>query len=252
MHVLISNDDGVYAAGILSLYEELRTEHKCTVVAPDRDRSGVSSALTLDKPLYPRILDNGFISIDGNPCDCVHLSLNGLLEQKPDVVVSGINLGANLGDDVMYSGTVAAALEGRFLDYPALAISLTSSNPIYLDTAAFFAGKIVNYVNKLELPKRTILNINVPDLPLSEIKGVILTRLGHRGQAHKLQPVINPRGKKGYWISAAPAAIDCSEGTDFHAISTGFVSITPLRFDRTCSESEISVKQLVADLCRVM
>jgi len=248
MNILISNDDGVYSPGICALYQGLNHEYKCTIVAPDRDRSGMSSALTLNRPLYPRTLDNGFISVDGTPCDCVHLALNGLIEQKPNIVVSGINLGANLGDDVMYSGTVAAALEGRFLALPAVAISLLSYQIDNLTSAVFFAQKIIKQINKLNVPPRTILNVNVPNLPLEQIKGVRITRLGHRGQSDKLSKVCNPRGKEGYWISAAPKAQDCGEGTDFYAVNTGFVSITPLRFDRTCYESEKGLMQLLNNL----
>jgi len=238
MKILISNDDGVHAEGIKALYEALSVNYQCDVVAPDRDRSGSSSALTLDSPLYPRTLDNGFISVDGTPCDCVHLALNGLLGNKPNLVVSGINLGANLGDDVMYSGTVAAALEGRFLELPSVAISLVAHQSTNLQTAVYFAQKIINQISKLKVPNRTVINVNVPDLPLSQIKGICLTRLGHRGQSNYLTKVCNPRGKTGFWISAAPDALDCSEGTDFYAIKNGFVAITPLRFDRTCYESE--------------
>jgi len=248
MNILISNDDGVYAPGICALYSGLNADYKCTVVAPNCDQSGMSSALTLNRPLYPRTLDNGFISVDGTPCDCVHLALNGLLPSNPDLVISGINLAANLGDDVMYSGTVAAALEGRFLSMPAIAISLASFQADNLASAVFFIQKILKYIDKLEVPARTILNINVPNLPFAQIKGVQLTRLGHRGRANKLSKVCNPRGKEGYWISAAPKAQDCGEGTDFYAINEGYISITPLRFDRTCYESETSVKQLINNL----
>jgi len=248
MKILIANDDGVHAPGIAALYQALSSDYECTVVAPDRDKSGTSSALTLDSPLYPSTLANGFISVDGTPCDCVHLALNGLLATKPDLVVSGINLGSNLGDDVMYSGTVAAALEGRFLQLPSIAISLLSYESTNLQTAAYFAQKIVMRIKDLNVPNRTVLNVNVPDLPLNQIKGIVLTRLGHRGQAEHLSKVCNPRGKIGFWISAAPAAKDCAKGTDFYAVANGFVSITPLRFDRTCYESEVPLNNWLTKL----
>ncbi|PKM34292.1 MAG: 5'/3'-nucleotidase SurE [Gammaproteobacteria bacterium HGW-Gammaproteobacteria-12] len=214
MRILISNDDGVNAPGV--------------VIAPAEDRSGASSALTLDRPLHPMALANGYISLNGTPTDCVHLGLNGLLEQTPDMVVSGINLGANLGDDVLYSGTVAAALEGRFLSKPAFAFSLLSRLPDNLPTAAYFARKLVEAHATLDLPPRTVLNVNVPNLPLEHIRGVQLTRLGHRARAAAPVKVVNPRGKEGYWIAAAG---DVEDG------SQGYVSITPLRLDRTFNEA---------------
>ncbi|TNF09990.1 MAG: 5'/3'-nucleotidase SurE, partial [Pseudomonadales bacterium] len=183
MRILISNDDGVNAPGIAALHQALADYAECVVVAPAEDKSGASSALTLDRPLHPVALPNGFISLNGTPTDCVHLGINGLLEQTPEMVVSGINLGANLGDDVLYSGTVAAALEGRFLDKTAFAFSLLSRLPDNLPTAAYFARKLVEAHAQLDLPPRTVLNVNVPNLPLEHIRGVQLTRLGHRARA---------------------------------------------------------------------
>lgn len=237
MRILISNDDGVLAPGIAALHEALRSYADCQVVAPSEDRSGVSSALTLDRPLHPQTLPNGFIAVNGTPTDCVYLGLNGLLEQPPQMVVSGINLGANLGDDVLYSGTVGAALEGRFLDCPAMAFSLVSRSPSNLATAAHFAHLLVSRHAQLALPERTVLNVNIPNLPLERIKGIQLTRLGHRARAAAPVRQVNPRGKEGYWIAVSGDAEDGGPGTDFHAVMQGYVSITPLRLDRTFHEA---------------
>ena len=233
MRILISNDDGVTAPGLAALYGALADYAECVVVAPEQDKSGASSSLTLDRPLHPHTLANGFISINGTPTDCVHLALHGLLEQQPDMVVSGINLGANLGDDVLYSGTVAAALEGRFLDRPSFAFSLVSRQVDNLPTAAFFARKLLEAHASLNLPPRTVLNVNIPNLPLAKIRGIQLTRLGHRARAAAPVRVVDPRGKAGYWIAAAGDVEDGGPGTDFHAVMQGYVSITPLQLDRT-------------------
>jgi 5'-nucleotidase len=233
MRILISNDDGVMAPGLAALHAALQDYADCSVVAPSEDRSGASSSLTLDRPLHPAQLPNGFIGLNGTPADCVHLGLNGLLPQVPDMVVAGINLGANLGDDVLYSGTVAAALEGRFLSLPAFAFSLLSRQPDNLPAAAWFARRLVEAHAALELPPRTVLNVNVPNLPLDHIRGVQLTRLGHRARAAAPVKAVNPRGKEGYWISVAGDAEDGGPGTDFHAVMQGYVSVTPLQLDRT-------------------
>ena len=233
MRILISNDDGVAAPGLAALYGALADYCECVVIAPEQDKSGASSSLTLDRPLHPHTLANGFISINGTPTDCVHLGLNGLLEQQPDMVVSGINLGANLGDDVLYSGTVAAALEGRFLERPSFAFSLASRQLDNLPTAAFFARKLLEAHASLDLPPRTVLNVNIPNLPLAKIRGIQLTRLGHRARAAAPVRVVDPRGKAGYWIAAAGDVEDGGPGTDFHAVMQGYVSITPLQLDRT-------------------
>ena len=233
MRILISNDDGVTAPGLAALYTALADYADCVVIAPEQDKSGASSSLTLDRPLHPHTLANGFISINGTPTDCVHLGIHGLLEQQPDMVVSGINLGANLGDDVLYSGTVAAALEGRFLDRPSFAFSLVSRQVDNLPTAAFFARKLLEAHASLNLPPRTVLNVNIPNLPLAKIRGIQLTRLGHRARAAAPVRVVDPRGKAGYWIAAAGDVEDGGPGTDFHAVMQGYVSITPLQLDRT-------------------
>jgi 5'-nucleotidase len=237
MRILISNDDGVMAPGIAALHGALQDYAECTIVAPTEDKSGASSSLTLDRPLHPATMPNGYIGLNGTPTDCVHLGLNGLLEQVPDMVVSGINLGANLGDDVLYSGTVAAALEGRFLAKPAFAFSLVSRRIDNLTTAAYFARKLVEAHERLDLPPRTVLNVNVPNLPLEHIRGIQLTRLGHRARAAAPVKMVNPRGKEGYWISVSGDAEDGGPGTDFHAVMQGYVSITPLQLDRTLHEA---------------
>jgi 5'-nucleotidase len=233
MRILISNDDGVTAPGLAALYGALAGYAECSVIAPDQDKSGASSSLTLDRPLHPIVLENGFISLNGTPTDCVHLGIHGLLEQEPDMVVSGINLGANLGDDVLYSGTVAAALEGRFLQRPSFAFSFLSRQVDNLATAAHYARLLVEAHDKLDLPPRTVLNVNIPNLPLAHVRGIQLTRLGHRTRAAAPVHVVDPRGKAGYWIAAAGDVEDGGPGTDFHAVMQGYVSITPLQLDRT-------------------
>lgn len=237
MRILIANDDGVYAPGLAALYDALADFAECKVVAPIQDMSGASSALTLDRPLHPVTMPNGFIGVNGTPTDCVHLGINGLLDEAPDMVVSGINLGANLGDDVLYSGTVAAAIEGRFIGKPAFAFSLVSRATDNLPTAAYIARRLVEQQCRLDLPPRTVLSVNVPNLPLDHIRGIQLTRLGHRRRAKPPVKRANPRGKDGYWISVAGDVEDGGPGTDFHAVMQGYVSITPLQLDRTFHEA---------------
>jgi 5'-nucleotidase len=248
MRILISNDDGVTAPGLAALYAALADYSECVVIAPDQDKSGASSSLTLDRPLHPHALPNGFISVNGTPTDCVHLGLNGLLEVQPDMVVSGINLGANLGDDVLYSGTVAAALEGRFLERPSFAFSFLSRQPDNLATAAHFARVLVEAHEQLDLPPRTVLNVNIPNLPLDHVRGIQLTRLGHRARAAAPIKVVDPRGRAGYWIAAAGDAEDGGAGTDFHAVMQGYVSITPLQLDRTYQDGFASLNKWLEGL----
>lgn len=233
MHILVSNDDGHRAEGLRVLVAELRLYASVTVVAPDRNRSGASNSLTLDAPLRIHQESEGVIAVEGTPTDCVHLALTGLLEQEPDMVVSGINAGANLGDDVLYSGTVAAAMEGRFLGRPALAVSLVSERPRHYATAARVAAELVRRLEHDPLPADTILNVNVPDLPYAEIAGFEATRLGHR---HRSEPVIkaqDPKGRPIWWVGAAGAEQDAGPGTDFDATARRCVSITPLTVDLT-------------------
>ena len=235
MNILLSNDDGYQAPGLQALATELASIADIHVVAPDRDRSGASNSLTLDNPIRARKADNGFTFVDGTPTDCVHLAITGLLESEPDMVVSGINSGANMGDDVLYSGTVAAAMEGRFLGYPAIAVSMVTGGerPQHYTTAARVTLELVQRVIAGSLPADTILNVNVPDLPWEQIKGMQATRLGHR---HKSEPVVkdhDPRGRPVYWVGPVGSEQDAGPGTDFHAVRSGHVSITPLDVDLT-------------------
>lgn len=236
MHILLSNDDGYLAQGLIALANALSKHAKVSVVAPDRNRSAASNSLTLEMPLRAHAMENGFIKVDGTPTDCVHLAITGLLEHEPDMVFAGINHGANLGDDVIYSGTVAAATEGRFLGLPAVAISLAASDPVYFDTAAQVALNLMQQIIDKPLPVDTILNVNVPDLPWRQIKGFQATRLGQR---HKAEPVVkgrDPRGRELYWVGPPGSEQDAGPGTDFYAIKEGFVSVTPLQLDLTWYE----------------
>lgn len=233
MRILVSNDDGVMAPGIRILANELAAIAEIDVVAPDRNRSGASNSLTLTRPLRARQMENGYYSVEGTPTDCVHLALTGFLDPMADMVVSGINDGANLGDDVLYSGTVAAAMEGRYLGLPAIAVSMVGENISHYQTAAIIAKKLVMRLSNSRLPAQTILNVNVPDLPIDEIKGIKVTRLGTRHCAEPLMKEYDPRGRPIYWIGPPGIEADAGEGTDFYAINTGYVSITPLHLDMT-------------------
>jgi len=232
MTLLLSNDDGVHAPGLKQLADSLRSAgYEICVAAPDRDRSGASNSLTLDRPLHPIYHDNGFVSVDGTPTDSVHLGLNNFFTDRCERVISGINSGANLGDDVLYSGTVAAATEGRFLKLPPVAISLCGKK--HFDTAGRVLIDLLPKIESMSLPRNTIININVPDLPYDELTGIEITRLGHRHKADNPVKVTNPRGKECFWISAAGEVADAGPGTDFHAIEQGRVSITPIQVDMT-------------------
>lgn len=233
MHILISNDDGYLAKGINTLADALAEYATVSVVAPDKNRSAASNSLTLDLPLRATPCDNGFVRVDGTPTDCVHLAITGLLEQEPDMVFAGINHGANLGDDVLYSGTVAAATEGRFLGLPAVAISLVGSDPKHFDTAAFVAVTLMQKIQAHPLPEDTLLNVNVPDLPVADIKGYQSTRLGARHKAEAVIRSSDPRGHTIYWVGPPGSEQDAGPGTDFDAIRNGYVSITPLQLDLT-------------------
>lgn len=233
MHFLLSNDDGYQAAGLEALAQALATLGEITVVAPERDRSGASNSLTLNAPLYARTAANGFIYVNGTPTDCVHLAITGLLEKEPDMVISGINAGPNLGDDILYSGTVAAAMEGRFLGQTSLAISLAGENPSNFDTAAKIAVCLVEKMIAEPLEPGLLLNVNIPDIPYKKLGNMEITRLGQR---HKSEPAVkmkDPKGRTIYWVGAVGEGIDEGPGTDFHAINQGNVSITPLQFDLT-------------------
>lgn len=233
MRILLSNDDGYLAEGLCALAAALRDDAEIFVVAPDRNRSAASNSLTLEMPLRAHTMDNGFIKVDGTPTDCVHLAITGLLEYEPDMVIAGINHGANLGDDVLYSGTVAAATEGRFLGLPAMAISLASHNPQHFATAGVVALTLLKQLIKQPLPRDTILNVNVPDVPIEQLKGYQATRLGSRHKAEPVLKSLDPRGRTIYWVGPPGAEQDAGQGTDFYAISQGFVSVTPLQIDLT-------------------
>lgn len=234
MHILVSNDDGLDAPGIAELESQLATLARVTVFAPDRDRSGASNSLTLDQPI--RIIDRSEnrYRVAGTPTDCVHLALTGLMDEEPDMVVSGINNGANLGDDVIYSGTVAAAMEGRFLGFPAIAISLVlDSSGGHFATAGRVAVELVRRLVDDPLPADTILNVNVPDVAWDDLQGFEVTRLGHRHRAEPYVQQTDPRGRPVYWIGPAGGEQDAGPGTDFHAIRQRKVSITPIHVDLT-------------------
>lgn len=233
MRILVSNDDGVDAPGIRALANEMSAIGEVTVVAPDRNRSGASNSLTLTRPLRVRELDNGYFSVEGTPTDCVHLALTGFLDPIADIVVSGINDGANLGDDILYSGTVAAAMEGRYLGLPAIAFSMVGDNIQHYDTAAFIARQLVMKMRANLLSSHTIINVNIPDLPLDKIQGMEVTRLGTRHGAEPTVKEYDPRGRPVYWIGPPGMEADAGTGTDFYAISRNYVSITPLHLDMT-------------------
>jgi len=254
MRVLLSNDDGVDAPGILVLAEHLAELGEVTVVAPDRDRSGASNSLTLDQPVRVAHLDDGRYRVAGTPTDCVHLALSGLLDDEPDIVVSGINNSANLGDDVIYSGTVSAAMEGRFLGLPAIAVSLAGvgeqhdGRGHHFDSAARAVSLLMRRLLVDPLPADTILNVNVPDRPWSEIAGFEVTRLGSR---HRASPCIaqrDPRGRVVWWIGAAGDADDAGPGTDFDAVRRGFVSVTPIHVDLTRFQALENVSKWIGGL----
>ncbi len=255
MRVLVSNDDGVDAPGIRFLADGLRQAgHDVQIVAPDRDRSGASNSLTLDQPLRAKRLNETTWSVAGTPTDCVHLALSGMLAADPDIVVSGINNTSNLGDDVIYSGTVAAAMEGRCLGLPAIAMSLASHEhrALHFETAARAAVEIVAQLISDPLPADTILNINVPDLPWAEVKGFAVTRLGHR---HRAEPCIaqsDPRGRPIWWIGPPGAAQDAGPGTDFDAVNSGFISITPIHVDLTRYQALESVSRWAGGLSKTL
>lgn len=247
MRILVSNDDGYFSPGIEALVRRLEAFADVTVVAPERDRSAASNSLTLDRPLSVRRAANGFHYLNGTPTDCVHIAITGLLEKRPDLVVSGINDGANMGDDTLYSGTVAAATEGFLLGVPAIAFSLAEKGYRHLDAAATVAGDLVRRLAGRLVDQPMLLNVNLPGRPASEIGGIEVTRLGRR---HVAEPVIrglNPRGETVYWIGPAGAAREAGPGTDFHAVSEGRVSVTPLDVDLTGGRWIEPVRAWLAD-----
>ena len=237
MKILVSNDDGYLATGINALTDALAEIADVVVVAPDRNRSAASNSLTLNDPLRVSKVAEDRYRVNGTPSDCVHLALTGFLEEEPDIVVSGINHGANLGDDVIYSGTVAAAMEGRFLGFPTIAVSLVGHKLNHFATAARVAAELVQRLSKHTLPSDFILNVNVPDRPYDELTGIVVARLGFR---HKSEPVVksvDPHGRTIFWVGPAGPGQDSGDGTDFHALEQGAVAVTPLKVDLTRHEA---------------
>lgn len=237
MRILISNDDGYFSPGIQALAEVAREFGDVTVVAPERDRSGASNSLTLDRPLSVRVAASGFLYLNGTPTDCVHIAVTGLLDHKPDLVLSGINDGANMGDDTIYSGTVAAAMEGYLLGVPSIAFSLARRGHEHLATASSVARDLLERFTRQPLHGPMLLNVNVPSCPLSALRGVQVTRLGRRHLAESVVRAKSPRGDTIYWIGPAGAAKEAGPGTDFHAVEQGWASITPLDIDLTAAGS---------------
>jgi 5'-nucleotidase len=233
MRILLSNDDGYFAPGLACLAETLSSLADITVVAPERDRSGASNSLTLDRPLSLRKAHSGFYYVNGTPTDCVHLAVTGMLDHLPDMVISGINHGANMGDDTIYSGTVAAATEGYLLGVPSIAVSLVSKGAGNYVTAARVVAEIVKRHQDQPFTSPVLLNVNVPDVPYEQILGREVTRLGRRHKAEPVVKSVNPRGETVYWVGAAGAAQDAGTGTDFGAVARGMVSVTPLQIDLT-------------------
>ena len=233
MHILVSNDDGYRAPGLSAMVEAVSDFGEVTVIAPNQDRSGASNSLTLTVPIRVEQIENGYFVCSGTPTDCVHLGITGLMPQEPDMIISGINNARNLGDDVLYSGTVGAAMEGRFLGLPAIAVSLAGDDPIHFDTAGNVVRQLLEKMLQAPLSPSTILNINVPDLPRDQISGWQATRLGGRDRACPAIRARDPVGKDIYWIGAAGVEQDAGPGTDFFAIAQGYVSITPLTADMT-------------------
>jgi 5'-nucleotidase len=241
MRILLSNDDGYFAPGLQILHDALSPLGDITVVAPERDRSGASNSLTLDRPLTVRRAANGFHYVNGTPTDCVHLAVTGFLDELPDIIVSGINLGANMGDDTIYSGTVAAATEGYLLGIPSIAVSLASKAGRHFETAARVVFHLVRRYQRQGNQTPWLLNVNVPDLPTAELAGTEVTRLGKR---HKAEPVVkttSPRGDTIYWVGAAGPAADSGAGTDFGAVAANRVSVTPLQIDLTHYDEQAAV-----------
>ena len=233
MNILLSNDDGYRAPGLSAMVEAVSDFGEVTVISPNQDRSGASSSLTLTVPVRVEQIENGYFVCSGTPTDCVHLGITGFMPQEPDMIISGINNARNLGDDVLYSGTVGAAMEGRFLDLPAIAVSLAGDDPVHFDTAGNVVRQLLEKILQTPLSPSTILNINVPDLPRDQISGWQATRLGGRDRACPAIKATDPVGKDLYWIGAAGVEQDAGPGTDFFAIAQGYVSITPLTADMT-------------------
>lgn len=247
MKILVSNDDGVQAPGIIALARAMQTLGEVVVVAPNRNRSGASNSLSLQNPIRAVQTENGFYSVEGTPTDCVHLAITGLLKEKPDIVISGINAGCNLGDDIFYSGTVAAAMEGRLLGLPSIAISLQEKHEHY-ETAAQVAKNLVSSLVRHRLPAHTFLNVNVPNVAIEQLKGFEITRMGTRHRAENMLREYDPRGQAIYWVGLPGPGQDAGLGTDFHAIENDKVSITPLQLDMTHYQVFESLADWVKDV----
>jgi 5'-nucleotidase len=251
MNILLSNDDGVFAEGLSCLYLTLAQEHNVTVIAPDRNCSGASNALSLQSPLRIQEMKNGFYAVNGTPSDCVHLGINCFLQEEPELVVSGINHGANLGDDVIYSGTVAAATEGRYMGLPAIAVSLAYGEASPADnftTAAHITADVIRQLKTHPLPADQILNINVPDLSYQQLAGIQVTRQGRRHRADTMIKTTDPRAKDIYWYGPVGQERDAGPGTDFNAIKTGYCSVTPLSVDMTAHQSLDDMQQWIKNI----
>lgn len=248
MRILLSNDDSVFARGIKVLHEKLSQQHECTVVAPDRNCSGYSNALSLQDPLRIQQMENGYYKVNGTPSDCVHLAINRFLEEDPELVISGINHGPNLGDDVIYSGTVAAATEGRYMGLPAIAVSLAQKaaegkeSQHHFETAAQIVLDIINHLREHPLAADQILNINVPDIPYEQLKGIQVTRQGRRHRSESMVKAQDAFGKEIYWYGAVGPEQDAGPGTDFYAVANGYCSVTPLSVDMTAYQSLDNMK----------
>jgi 5'-nucleotidase len=242
MRILLSNDDGYFAPGLACLAEHLSAIADIVVVAPERDRSGASNSLTLDRPLNLKQAASGFYYVNGTPTDSVHLAVTGMLDVQPDMVISGINAGANMGDDTIYSGTVAAATEGFLLGIPSIAISMVGHNLQYYSTAAKVAVALVERFKRSQQRSSWLLNVNVPDIPYEQLAGFEVTRLGKRHKAEPVVKALNPQGKTVYWVGAAGQAQDAGSGTDFNAVANNRVSITPLQIDLTQYDQINSVR----------
>jgi 5'-nucleotidase len=242
MKILLSNDDGYFAPGLSVLAAHIAQLADITVVAPERNRSGASNSLTLDRPLSVKKASNGFFYVNGTPTDCVHIALTGLMDGMPDMVISGINDGANMGDDTIYSGTVAAAMEGYLLGIPSIALSMSQHNATHFETAAKVAVELIQHYQKNGFASTTLLNVNVPDIPYQELQGRVITRLGKR---HKAEPVVQlktPRNETVYWVGAAGSPNDGGPGTDFYAVANKKVSISPIQVDLTNHQQLAEIK----------
>ena len=246
MRILLSNDDGYFSPGLECLARALSQVAEITVVAPERDRSGASNSLTLDRPLSLKRAANGYYHVNGTPTDCVHLAVTGMLDELPDMIVSEINHGANMGDDTIYSGTVAAATEGFLLGVPSVAVSLCSKEGAHFETAARVALDVVQMIMRQNISEPLLLNVNVPDVPYAELRGTVVTRLGKRHKAESVVRTVTPRNETVFWVGAAGAAQDAGEGTDFYAVANHQVSITPLQIDLTHNQQVPVIRQWLA------